>query len=504
MMYRQRPQLLALLSRLLTISWTTSASAVDIDSKYNSYLRPGRDLNHRVTKEDEGQDYIILFKRGVQDVTTKLLDFNSNSNSSSNTDEGSGSENFFLPLENIRGALMRWTSSSDLLQRIQSDPDVLLVELDSAIHADANDYSAVAENTTTTYYNNSGDGGDITSDWQVPYTWALDRINQKSMPLDHDSSHVFTGAGVDVFLLDSGIRATHHEFDTGRAHCSFNLFAAAASGSSTVNSSALSPNEACHDGTGHGTHVAGIVGGNTVGVAPGVRLHSVKVLDDEGNGRASGVIAAIQYLVSVQKGNPDQRMVANLSLGGSTSEAMKVAVEAAVESGIVFVVSAGNEKKSACDQSPANSNAVITVSATNRLDMPAIYSNYGTCVDIYWYGHCRETLARSFLHPFHLLLIFLFFSLCTSPGSDIVSAWNTGDSAQKTLSGTSMASPLVAGAAALYLERNPTLTPAELWQEMKADAARGQIVFFGLNFFTGSPNLLLNLQGLENEYNATR
>lgn len=213
--------------------------------------------------------------------------------------------------------------------------------------------------------------------------------------------------------------------------------------------------------------VAATVGGATRGVASEAKLFAVKVLDRKGIGTVSKVIAGIYHVVQQKErfGN-NATVVANLSLGADPSGTMNFAVEAAVDAGVVFVVSAGNDKKPACLQSPASSTKAITVGAINKRDRISMYSNYGKCVDIY------------------------------APGTDIESAWNTDDTTTTALTGTSMAVPHVAGAAALYLEREPNLTPEQVWSVMKSDAAKGTLAIVGLNALARSPNLLLNVQGI--------
>lgn len=199
--------------------------------------------------------------------------------------------------------------------------------------------------------------------------WGLDRINQKSLPLDNNINHNFTGYGVDVYILDSGILSSHEQFTHGdRAICSFNAIA--------------KDNTDCYDGTGHGTHVAGSVGGTSYGVTKGVQLLAVKVLDSNGSGLASRVIAGIDHVVNKKKSRIRPTVV-NMSFGGKQSLALNEAVDAAVEEGIVFVASAGNDARPACQQSPASSQLAITVGASNQRDRGALYSNFGKCIDIF-------------------------------------------------------------------------------------------------------------------------
>lgn len=281
-------------------------------------------------------------------------------------------------------------------------------------------------------------------------SWGLDRINQRTLPLDGNANlGPYTGSGVDVYILDSGIRTTHDEFQ-GRAFCSLNVV----DRQSTV----------CSDGTGHGTHVAGIIGGRTYGVAPGTRLHSVKVLDQNGEGYSSWVLEGLEHVVSraLQTTRP---VVVNLSLGAKNSDALNAAVDAAAAVGVVFVVSAGNEGINACQKAPAGSEMAITVASLEKNDSPSSFSNYGSCVDIF------------------------------APGTEIVSASGQGDNRSRTMTGTSQAAPHVAGVAALYLERNPNLQPMDVWKEMTQDASNSVIAMglLSMHQLSGSPNRVVRV-----------
>ncbi len=268
-------------------------------------------------------------------------------------------------------------------------------------------------------------------------SWALDRIDQRTMPLDGAYVPGGAGAGVHAYLLDTGLRTTHAEL-AGRAD---GVYDGVGDGRGT------------EDCNGHGTHVAGIVGGATLGVAPGVQLHGMRVLDCAGNGTVSGVIAAVDWLTA-HHASP---AVANLSLGGGPSLSLDAAISRSIGSGITYVVAAGNGGGDACAESPARLPEAITVGASDEGDAVAGFSNGGPCVDLF------------------------------APGVGIPSAWNLGDEATARLSGTSMASPFVAGAAALYLSLHPRAAPAEVSDALVGGATAGELS----RLPPGSPDALL-------------
>lgn len=268
-------------------------------------------------------------------------------------------------------------------------------------------------------------------------TWGLDRIDQRNLPLDSRFNYIEQGKGVTNYVIDTGIFIEHQDFQ-GRAQHGFDF---------------VDNDGDATDCNGHGTHVAGTIAGAQFGVAKQTQLVGVRVLDCTGSGRYSDVIAGIDWV----KQNAVLPAVANMSLGGGISQAVDEAVDAAVRAGVTFVVAAGNDNDSACNYSPARAKGAITVGATTLSDKRASFSNYGECLDLF------------------------------APGEDISSTWIGESSATHTISGTSMAAPHVAGAAALLLESQPSLSPPEVKAELIRRSSKQKLTDTKLN----SPNQLL-------------
>ncbi|KAJ1963026.1 proteinase B [Dipsacomyces acuminosporus] len=315
----------------------------------------------------------------------------------------------------------------EILERIRSSGDVAYVEKDSVVYA---------------------------SETQTNAPWGLARISHRQ-PLGFGTFNKYVhdpkaGDGITVYVVDTGINIEHVDFE-GRAKWG----------------KTIPLNDVDADGNGHGTHVAGSIAGKRYGVAKGAHVVAVKVLGSNGSGSMSDVVRGVEFTVSEHRkeaaefkkaGKTHKGSVANMSLGGGLSRALNLAVDAAVRAGVHFAVAAGNDNRDACNYSPASSPNAITVGATTITDERAWFSNYGKCVDVF------------------------------APGKDILSTWIGSRYQTNTISGTSMASPHVAGLAAYFLsQESKSLTGEELKAKIIAAGTRGVVEDAG----NGSPNVLI-------------
>ncbi|MBM7856985.1 S8 family peptidase [Lentzea nigeriaca] len=271
---------------------------------------------------------------------------------------------------------------------------------------------------------------------QNPPSWGLDRVDQRDLPLSNSYQYDTTASNVTAYIIDTGVRTTHQTFG-GRASWGTNT---TGDGNNT-------------DCNGHGTHVAGTIAGAEYGLAKGAKVVAVKVLNCQGSGTYAGVISGIDWVTA----NAVKPAVANMSLGGGADDNVDAAVRRSIASGVTYAIASGNSNTDACSTSPARVAEAITVNASTNTDARASFSNYGSCTDIY------------------------------APGQNIVSSWNTNDTATNNISGTSMATPHVAGASALWLATHPSDSPAAVWAGLSAASTPDKISNVGAN----TPNKLL-------------
>jgi aqualysin 1 len=338
------------------------------------------------------QRYIVVLKDSVADVDRVVGEQSRNTGASA--------------AAVFRHALKGYVAdlSADQLRRVKADSRVAFVEADQPVTA-----------FTT----------------QTGATWGLDRIDQRNLPLSGTFTYTRTGSGVKAYVIDTGIRFSHSQFG-GRAVTGYD----AVDGGSA------------DDCNGHGTHVAGTIGGATYGVAKSVQLVGVRVLNCSGSGTTSGVIAGVNWVTGNHLAG--QPAVANMSLGGGASSALDTAVNNSINDGVSYAVAAGNgdflgRQQNACNYSPARVGAAMTISATDSSDRKASWANYGNCVD--WFA----------------------------PGVSITSAWHNSNTATRTISGTSMATPHTAGVAALYLQSNPSASPANVRTALYNNTTKGKV-----------------------------
>jgi subtilisin family serine protease len=307
------------------------------------------------------------------------------------------------------------TMTAQQARRAAADPSVAFVEQDQVVSVD------------TTQTN--------------PPSYGIDRVDQRNLPLSASYTFNTTASNVNAYVIDTGIRVTHQTFG-GRATFDANFVG------DGINT----------DCNGHGTHVSGTIGGSQFGIAKGIHLHAVKVLDCNGSGSITGVINGVNF-VAQRAVHP---AVANMSLGGGASTALDNAVRNAISSGVTFAVAAGNSNANACNSSPSRVTQALVVNASDRNDARASFSNFGTCTDLY------------------------------APGVAITSAWMTSDTATNTISGTSMATPHVAGVAALFLATHPTASAATVEASINNTATTNHITGNPAN----TPNRLLFTNGM--------
>jgi subtilisin family serine protease len=344
----------------------------------------------------------------------------------------------------IKGAyivrLKAGTDARGLARALQVSPRFVYTAAVNGFAADLTDgqLRALQRNTGVEAISEDAYVTDALEDTQPnPPSWGIDRVDQRNLPLDQSYSYSLTGANVNAYIIDTGIRFTHREY-VGRVKAGID---------------AIDNDNDPSDCMGHGTHVAGTVGGTSFGIAKKVTLWAVRVLNCRGSGTTAQVVAGVDWVTA----HAVKPAVANMSLGGDADDVLDEAVRRSIASGIPYGIAAGNDNGDACTQSPARVREAITAGATYLDDSRARFSNKGPCVDLF------------------------------APGLGITSAWVDSDTAQLSASGTSMAAPHVTGVAALYLSAHPDATAREVHDAIVDTATPGKVTDPG----TGSPNKLL-------------
>lgn len=387
--------------RVLTVLAMTAAAAGSFSFASAAAAAPAMGSVLGTGEEGALKDrYIVVLKDGSTTTSDALA----------GKVGGSVSTRFSSTVKGFSG-----TMSATAARRLAADPAVKYVEQDRVVKVEA----------TT----------------QTGATWGLDRIDQQALPLN--GSYTYGPASnVTAYIIDTGVRTSHSEFG-GRARSGYDF---------------VDKDADATDCQGHGTHVAGTVGGATYGVAKDVKLVGVRVLDCQGSGSYSQIIAGVDWVTK----NAVKPAVANMSLGGSAGSTLDEAVKKSIASGVTYAVAGGNDSANSCTKSPARLPEAITVGATDSKDARASFSNFGSCLDIF------------------------------APGVNILSSANSSNTGTTKMSGTSMATPHVTGAAALYLAGHPTATPAQVRDALVNGAVGGVVTGAG----SGSPNKLLNTTAL--------
>jgi subtilisin family serine protease len=389
--------------RLSHVGQTTSASSAGSQAVKEQLGA----VVDRIKDDLQFSDYVVVFKDSVGNPAAAAAE----------AIAGRGGQLKFTYDTAIKGFAVRLPAAAAeaFLEAMANNPNVERVEVDIAMQA--------FETT------------------QTGATWGLDRSDQRDLPLSGSYTYAYTGSGVKAYIVDTGILASHTDF-SGRVGSGYTV---------------INDGNGTSDCNGHGTHVAGTVGANTWGIAKAVALVPVRVLDCNGSGSLSGVIAGLDWVAK----NGNKPAVVNMSLGGGASSSLDSAVANTVAAGYTVVVAAGNSNANACNYSPAREPSAITVGATTSTDFRASYSNYGSCLDLF------------------------------APGSSITSTWYSSTSATATLNGTSMASPHVAGLAALLLQGTPTASASTITSSILNNSTSNKVQDAG----SGSPNRLIYTLG---------